>query len=597
VNLRPYRYSHFQKVELESIIEELLKTSVIRPSTSSYASPALLVRKKSSWCLCVDYMQLNVMTVKKKYPIPIIDDLLDELNGARVFSKIDLKVGYHQILMKDTDIHKIAFITHQGLYEYLVMSFGLTNSPATFQALMNQIFQPYLRKFVLVLFDDILVYITNLSTHKIHLSLVLQKLLDHQLCAKRSKCEFSVSQIEYLGHLITGEGVATNPGKVQAMKEWPEPKTVKEFRGFLGLTGYYRKFIKNYGAISKPLTNLLKKNSFHWNQEASIAFQALKVAMYNAPVLAMPNFKELFVIETYACDRGMRAVLMQGKKSIAFLSKALGIKNQALSTYEKELLALFTTVQKWRHYLQGLPFIIKTDHISLKHLLEQRLTHLLQHKGLCKLLGLQYEIKYRKGIENKAADALSRRPGLNEDSENCTITEITPSWLQEHQASYEEDTWANQVFQGKLQPTKGKGELLVHKDIIRLNGRVYVGENHGWRSKIVQALYDSSIGGHAGIQGTYQRVKKIFYWPGLKESVIQLVQQCNTCQLNKGKNVANPGLLQPLFIPDGPWLMILMDFICGLSKSEDKDVILVIIDKFIKYCHLIIPSIPLRPLM
>jgi RNase H-like domain found in reverse transcriptase/Reverse transcriptase (RNA-dependent DNA polymerase)/Integrase zinc binding domain/Retroviral aspartyl protease/Integrase core domain/Retrotransposon gag protein/Chromo (CHRromatin Organisation MOdifier) domain len=595
VNLRPYRYSHFQKCELENIIEELLKTSVIRPSASSFASPALLVKKKDgSWRLCVDYRQLNAMTVKNKYPIPIIDDLLDELNGAKVFSKIDLKAGYHQIRMKESDIHKTAFRTHQGLYEYLVMPFGLTNAPATFQALMNQVFHPYLRKFVLVFFDDILVYSTDLLEHKTHLSLVLQLLLDHQLCAKRSKCEFGVSKIEYLGHLITGEGVATDPGKIQAMVEWPEPRTVKELRGFLGLTGYYRKFIKNYGSISKPLTELLKKNSFNWSQESSTAFQALKQAMCQAPVLAMPNFNEPFVIETDACDNGMGAVLMQGKKPIAFLSKALGVKNQALSTYEKELLALFTAVHKWRHYLQGLPFVIKTDHISLKHLLEQRLTNSLQHKGLCKLLGLQYEIQYRKGIENKAADALSRRPGLRQGSENYAITEITPSWLQELQTSYEQDVWANQVLHGRLQIPEGKGELLVHKGIIRFNGRVYVGNNHGWRSKIVQALHDSSIGGHAGIQGTYQRVKKLFYWPGLKEAVIQIVQQCNTCQINKGENVASPGLLQPLPIPDGPWSVISMDFICGLPKSEGKDVILVVVDRFTKYCHLITLSHPFK---
>jgi Reverse transcriptase (RNA-dependent DNA polymerase)/RNase H-like domain found in reverse transcriptase len=270
----------------------------------------------------VDYRQLNALTVKNKYPIPIIDDLLDELHGAKYFSKIDLRAGYHRIRMNSADIPKTAFRTHLGHYEYMVMHFCLTNAPATFQALMNQIFKPYLRKFVLVFFDDILVYNTSLLTHKEHLSLVFQKLLENQLSAKRSKCEFRVTQIDYLGHLITSEGVGTDPHKVQAMKEWPEPKLVKELRGFLGLTGYYRKFIKNYGLTSRPLTNLLKKNAFNWTSEASEAFQALKTSMCNAPVLVMPNFSEPFIIETDVSDLGMRAVLMQDKRSIAFLSKA-----------------------------------------------------------------------------------------------------------------------------------------------------------------------------------------------------------------------------------------------------------------------------------
>jgi RNase H-like domain found in reverse transcriptase/Reverse transcriptase (RNA-dependent DNA polymerase)/Integrase zinc binding domain/Integrase core domain len=595
VNLRPYRYSHFQKKELENIIEELLKTKVIRPSSSPFASPALLVRKKDgTWRLCVDYRQLNALTVKNKYLIPIIDDLLDELHGAKYFSKIDLRAGYHQIRMNSADIPKTAFRTHLGHYEYMVMPFGLTNAPATFQTLMNQIFKPYLRKFMLVFFDDILVYNTSLLAHKEHLSLVFQKLLENQLSAKRSKCEFGVTQIEYLGHLITSEGVGTDPYKVQAMKEWPEPKSVRGLRGFLGLTGYYRKFIKNYGLTSRPLTNLLKKNAFNWTNEASEAFQALKTSMCNAPVLAMPNFHEPFIIETDASDLGMGAVLMQDKRPIAYLSKALGKRNQALSTYEKELLALLTAVQKWRHYLEGQPFIIKTDHISLKHLLEQRLTHALQHKGLCKLLGLQYEIQYKKGVENKAADALSRRPGLCSEAENYAVTELMPSWLQELQDSYKQDEWAQQLLQGKIALVSEKVQLQIHQGIIRKNGRIYVGTTGDWRDRVVHILHDSSIGGHAGILGTYQRAKKLFYWPGMKESVIQIVQKCNTCQLNKGENVASPGLLQPIPVLDGPWAVVSMDFICGLPKSGGKDVILVIIDKFTKYCHLITLSHPFK---
>nr|GEU99885.1 hypothetical protein [Tanacetum cinerariifolium] len=301
-----------------------------------------------TWRMCIDYRKLNAQTIKDKFSIPIIEELIDELQGSHYFSKLDLRSGYHQIRMCQDDVEKTAFKTHEGHYEFLVMPFGLTNAPSTFQALMNSMFKKYLRKFVLVFFDDILVYSPNLSTHVKHLELVLLLLRRHTLFAKQSKCVFGSTRVEYFGHVNTGAGVATDDTKIEAMKHWPIPSNLKQLKGFLGLTGHYRRFIKGYALISQPLTKLLKKNAVVWTKEAQYAFIHLKEAMVNAHVLKLPNFNEPFLIETDASGEGIGAVLQQSGHPIAYYSKTLDPRHHSLSTYEKELLAVIQALHKWR---------------------------------------------------------------------------------------------------------------------------------------------------------------------------------------------------------------------------------------------------------
>lgn len=564
----------------------MLATSVIHPSRSPYASPVLLVKKKDgTWRFYVDYRQLNNNTVKDKYPIPIIEELLDELGGSRYFSKLDLRSGYHQIRMWPENIPKTAFRTHMGHYEFRVMPFGLTNAPATFQATMNEVFTPLLRKFVLIFFDDILVYSQTIEDHTLHLRAVLEILRENRFFAKRSKCFFGQGRIEYLGHLITQQGIATDPSKIEAMQQWPIPTTLKGLRGFLGLTGYYRRFIKGYGAICKPLTELLKKSGFQWNPSAHRAFEKLKEQMTEAPVLAMPDHNKPFTIEVDACDQGVGAVLSQEGRPIAFMSKAICKKNQGLSTYEKEFLAILMAVAKWRHYLSPRQFIIKTDHESLKYLLEQKITTAIQQKGMLKLLGLDYIIQYRKGKENKAADALSRR-GYEEGS-NKPISAVVPEWVMEISKSYLQDVDCQKLIeQLSLKQSEVSGYTFDH-GLLRYKGKLYIGKEGGLRSRFLIQMHDSALGGHSGQQATYKRIKESFYWPGLKRDVEVMVKNCTTCKMNKADNQPYAGLLQPLPVPQQVWLEVGMDFIEGLPRSEGKNSIMVVVDRFSKYGHFI----------
>lgn len=266
--VRPYHYPAAHKDELEQECATMLSQGIIRRSTSATSSPILLVKKADdSWRFCIDYRALNAITVKDAYPIP----MLDELKGARFFTKLDLHSSYHQVRMNVDDIAKTAFRTHDGLYEFLVMPFGLCNSPATFQALMNDVLQPFLRRFILVFFDDILIFSSSWAEHLHHVRAVLAVLHQHRLFVKHSKCAFGEESISYLGHVISAAGVAMDPAKVQAVTDWPQPRSARAVRGFLGLVGYYRKFVKEYGSIAAPLTSLLRKDGFVWTEESTAA--------------------------------------------------------------------------------------------------------------------------------------------------------------------------------------------------------------------------------------------------------------------------------------------------------------------------------------
>ena len=466
------------------------------------------------------------------------------------------------------------------------MPFGLTNAPSTFQALMNQVLKPYLRKFILVFFDDILVYSGSHETHREHLKVVLETLRQHELLINRKKCSFEKEQLEYLGHIISAEGLAADPEKIQAMTHWPIPKDLKSLQGFLGLTGYYRRFVRNYGRIAWPLTQLLKKDDFKWDKEAQAAFEELKTAMTTVPVLAVPTFSKPFALETDASGKGIGAVLLQEGRPVAYMSQKLSERNQGKSVYERELMAIVLAIQKWRHYLLGQHFIVYTDQKSLKFLLDQRIGGEEQNKWVAKLMGYDFEIRYKVGSKNKVADALSRK--IQFSSLTTTVSVDWEGLEDEVQSDERLRCIIQQILQGRDPPA---GFALVNGKL-RYKGRMVISKNSKWIPQILQEFHDSKVGGHSGHFRTYKRISGILYWEGMEKQILDYVRQCDVCQRNKHQNLLPAGLLQPLPIPENVWSDISMDFIGGLPKALGRDSILVVVDRMTKYAHFFAVSHP-----
>jgi hypothetical protein len=323
--------------------------------------------------LCIDYRELNRVTIKNKYPLPRIDDLFNQLKEASVFSKIDLRSGYHQLKVREEDVQKIAIRTRYGHYEFMVMPFGLTNAPSVFMDLMNQVFHNYLDQFIVVFIDDILVYSTNHHEHGEHLKKVLDILREKKLFAKLKKCEFWLKKVSFLGHVVSGDGIEVDPSKIEVVVKWERPTNVHEIHSFLGLAGYYRRFVKGFSTLLGPLTALTKKNVHYvWSDECEASFQELKRRLVMAPVLTLPSSKEGFVVYSDASHNGLGCVLMQQGKVIAYASRQLKNHERNYPTHDLELASIVFALKIWRHYLYGARCEIYTDHKSLKYIFTQK---------------------------------------------------------------------------------------------------------------------------------------------------------------------------------------------------------------------------------
>ncbi|GJS25494.1 putative reverse transcriptase domain-containing protein [Tanacetum coccineum] len=397
--------------ELAEQLQELTDKGFIRPSSSPWGAPVLFVKKKDgSFRMCIDYRELNLNEVKNRYPLPRIDDLFDQLQGSSIYSKIDLRSGYHQLRVREEDIPKTAFRTRYGYYEFQVMSFGLTHAPAVFKDLMNRVCKPYLDKFVIVFIDDILIYSKSKKEHEEHLRQILKLLKKEELYAKFSKCEFWISRVQFLGHVIDYRGIHVDPAKIESIKDWASPKTPTEIRQFLGLAGYYRRFIEGFSKIAKTMTKLTQKGvKFDWGDKQEAAFQLLKQKLCSAPILALPEGSEDFITYCDASKKGLGVVLMQREKVISYASRQLKIHEKNYTTHDLELGAVVFALKIWRHYLYGTKCTVFTDHKSLQHILDQKELNMRQRRWLELLSDYDCEIRYHPGKANVVADALSRK--------------------------------------------------------------------------------------------------------------------------------------------------------------------------------------------
>lgn len=613
-----YRLSFEEKKELDKQVQELLDKGFVRPSSSPFNAPVLFVKKKDgSLRLCTDFRLLNEETIKDRFPLPRIDEILDTVSGAKVFSKLDLLSGYFQVRIKEEDIAKTAFSTSSGHFEWVVMPFGLSNAPSTFQRFMNLVLQPFLNKFVMVYLDDIVIYSNSIEEHKHHLKSVLETLQKNHLVAKLSKCAFFYEQIGFLGFIIGNGKVQTDPGKIEKVKEWPIPKTVKDCQSFLGLTGFYRRFIKNYSQITAPLTDY-NSNKTPWGEKQTEAFYTLKEKMINAPILQAPIFEEgySFRLTTDASDTCLGFVLEQLDRDgkllgvIQYGSAKLHAAELNYPVREKEFYAVIKALHKFRSYLMYRKFLICTDHHSLIYLKQQKQVNTGRlARWLDFLSQFEFDIQYIKGETNSAADALSRYPSVSLESidielEDVTVTQVVlnDTFKQKLIDGYEQDKEFGEIFHvlkenlpipsklnNHIKHFKYEDGILYYKTILDDDFiRIAVPNIGSIRKDLIRKCHDEITSGHFGTFKTYELLARSFYWNRMIKTVKKFIGSCDVCQRNKHMNVATQGLFKPLPIPEGRWTDVTMDFVSALpTTTTGYDTIMVIVDRLSKRSHFI----------
>ena len=644
---------------LIAFTREMEAAGLIAPSKSAWRAQAVLVKKYRDGVEldekrpCWDYRRVNHLVHIDSFPMPLAEDLMDKLSGSRLFSKIDLLKGFWQIPMDPTTRQVLAFSTPLGLYEPLFMPFGFCNAPSVFQREMQRVLAERLMKGVVVFVDDILIYTRTVEEHAVLVEWVLTRLRDEGYIAHPDKCEFFQREVSFLGHVVNERGLAVQQHKVEAVQRWPVPKSKKDVRAFLGLTGYYRKFIEGYGRLAIPLTELTKDDMvFAWGAKEQAAFDALKDRLTRAPVLAHPDPEKQFILHTDASGFAVSGVLSQQQddstvRPLAYMSKKMNSAEGRYSTFDQELLAIVTCLDRWKAYLTGTrhPVKIYTDHHALRWIKSRKAPSSRQARWMELISEADFEVHHVPGKHNGAADALSRRVDhqggeyrLSEeeaqwleqqeaeqkrpvsrvevgsgkaDTESdgkrrrkaavmvrlqgmlasstphvrlaAAESRVTSSLLDEMRAAAQKDEW----YAGKLKEERPTDGLLRQDGLLHEpTGLVWVPADSELRSLLMREAHEH--GGHHGVAKTVNRLAQMCWWAGMRAQVIDYVRGCEACARAKPSSLPPAGLLQPLPIPGRPWEVITLDFIGPLPETKrGHSALLNVGDKFSKMGHFV----------
>ena len=607
---RPIPQSY--RAEVRRQITEMLEREIITESSSPYCSPAVFVKKKDGDLrICIDYRRLNAKTFKDSYPLPLPDEVQERLAGAAKFSKLDLNSGYWQVPLHCNDREMSAFSPGpgMGLFQFNVMPFGLTNAPGTFQRMMDSVLRG-LEEFCFTFVDDILIFSPNISQHRIHLSMVLDRIENAGLTLRGTKCEIGKDEVEYLGHVFSKSGMAPNPSRVSAIKEWPRPQSSKDVRQFLGLANYYRRFVRNFSNIASPLNRLLQKTtSFNWDSQCEDSFRELKYCLGDTIILVCPSPDKEYSLYTDASGVGIGAVLEQDDRVVAFSSRTLNEAEQRYSTIERECLALVNALKKFRQFLIGKHFTVYCDHKPLEWLSEQRNVAKLSRWALA-IQEYDFTIRYRPGRTNSNADALSRRVNINiGEIEPVCITEIIHSDIPEEELSFTQsnDPILSMVLK-KLKSSEPESfdqkefstmplqrfkqiwnQLEVDNGILFRKYKPHAFSDYTrvvvvpecFKDKFLHRCHDMPQSGHLGFEKSLSKLKRIAYWVGMNDNLADYIRTCQVCQQTKSSTQSNAHLMH---LPFGKPMEFLSVDVLELPLSNCRNrYLLVCVDGFSRW--------------
>jgi hypothetical protein len=614
VRAKVYPMPPNEQRELNAFLEDNLRKGYITPSKSPMASLVFFIKKKDGKLRLVqDYWKLNDITIKNRYLLPLPADIINRLLGTKYFSKFDVRWGYTNVEIKEGDEWKAAFTTSRGLFERRVMFFGLTNSPATFQALMNTIFADLIAEGrVVVYLDDILVFSTDLAQHWRDVNKVLRQLKAHDLYLRPEKCEFKQTGVEYLGMIISEGSVRMDDAKVQAVSEWPTPRNLRDVQSFVGFANFYRHFIQDFSKIIRPLHDLTKKDvPFSWGTAQKLAFDMLKKAFVSKPILALWEPHRRTRLEVNASGYATGEVISQEGDDglwhpVVFRSESLIKAECNYQTWDREMLAIIQALEEWRHYLEGLPqpFEILTDHNNLTFWTTAQNLSRRQARWALWLLRFDFTLTHKPGKANALADALSRRADHKtsnpEDNQGVVAlgpdfcTAATPvladlSALTERiRTGVPKEAMVLAALEelqtrGPCKLTNGTPEWEELDGLVYYRGRLYVPDDKGLRQEVVQQCHDAPTAGLHGCDGTIELVSRHYWWPSMSLFVAKYVAGCDTCQQQKA-GFYPKAPTEPLDVPEGPWQVVGVDLVTGLPKSNGYNAICTIVDH---YTHIV----------